>query len=190
MRRVRPEISRHELRTGQWNKTPSNSERDTLNELRSTIIEDYRRSTASVEATTASTRRSSTAYTSTVSDHQQVKQYTQTLNSMHNEAVKIVQKYQKFVQELSEQTISATFSQDVQQNLKVQLQTRLNDLVQNLQIDNQVKNQVSKIIPQAVELEINSQLKPLAEQITERMSSVEQFQQKLAQLIQQVSSKL
>ena len=66
----------------------------------------------------------------------ELKQYTQTLNSMHNEAVKIVQKYQKFVQELSEQTISATFSQDVQQNLKVQLQTRLNDLVQNLQIDN------------------------------------------------------
>ena len=72
VRRVRPEISRHELRTGQWNKTPSNSERDTLNELRSTIIEDYRRSTASVEATTASTRRSSTAYTSTVSDHQRI----------------------------------------------------------------------------------------------------------------------
>ena len=72
VRRVRPEISRHELRTGQWNKTPSNSERDTLNEARSTVIENYRRSTASVEATTASTRRSSTAYTSTVSDHQRI----------------------------------------------------------------------------------------------------------------------
>lgn len=49
-----------------------NRERDTLNETRSAVIEDYRRSTASVEATTASTRRSSTAYTSTVSDHQRI----------------------------------------------------------------------------------------------------------------------
>ncbi len=45
---------------------------DELNELRSTIIEDYRRSTASIEATTASTIRSSTAYTSTISDHRRI----------------------------------------------------------------------------------------------------------------------
>ena len=74
VRRVRPEISRHELRTGQWNKTPSNSERDTLNEARSTVIENYRRSTASVEATTARTAESTGAYTSTVSDYRTVKE--------------------------------------------------------------------------------------------------------------------
>ena len=45
---------------------------DKLNELRSAIIEDYRRSTASIEATTTSTRRSSTAYTSTVSDNRRI----------------------------------------------------------------------------------------------------------------------
>ena len=45
---------------------------DELNELRSTIIEDYRRSTASIEATTASTIRSSTAYTGTISDHRRI----------------------------------------------------------------------------------------------------------------------
>lgn len=45
---------------------------DELNEPRSTIIEDYRRSTASIEATTASTIRSSTAYTSTISDHRRI----------------------------------------------------------------------------------------------------------------------
>lgn len=74
VRRVRPEISRHELRTGQWNKTPSNSERDTLNELRSTIIEDYRRSTTSIEATTASTIRSLRYYQNTISDYRAVKE--------------------------------------------------------------------------------------------------------------------
>ena len=45
---------------------------DELNELRSTIIEDYRRSTASIEATTASTIRSSTAYTGTISDYRRI----------------------------------------------------------------------------------------------------------------------
>ena len=153
VRRVRPEISRHELRTGQWNKTPSNSERDTLNELLEAqllkIIEDQQLQLKQQQQAQEEALQLIQAQSATINE---LKQYTQTLNSMHNEAVKIVQKYQKFVQELSEQTISATFSQDVQQNLKVQLQTRLNDLVQNLQIDNQVKNQVSKIIPQAVEL--------------------------------------
>lgn len=43
-----------------------------INDTGSAIIENYRRSTVSVEATTASTRRSSTAYTSTVSDHQRI----------------------------------------------------------------------------------------------------------------------
>lgn len=49
-----------------------NSERGQLNDIRSTIIEDYRRSTASIEETTASTIRSSTAYTSTISDHRRI----------------------------------------------------------------------------------------------------------------------
>ena len=52
---------------------------DKLNELRSTIIEDYRRSTASIEATTASTRRSFTAYTSTIRDYRTVKELHENL---------------------------------------------------------------------------------------------------------------
>jgi hypothetical protein len=74
VRRVRPEISRHELRTGQWNKTPSNSERDTLNEARSTVIENYRRSTASVEATTAEISRSIGVYSGSISEYRAVKE--------------------------------------------------------------------------------------------------------------------
>ena len=120
----------------------------------------------------------------------ELKQYTQTLNNKHNEAVKIVQKYQQIVRELSEQTISATFSQDVQESLKIQLQTRLNDLVQNLQIENQVHSLIKQEIPLLVQAEIERQLKPMTEQIIKRMSSVEQYQQKLAELIQTVSSRL
>ena len=74
VRRVRPEISRHELRTGQWNKTPSNSERDTLNEARSTVIENYRRSTASVEATTARARESTATHSTAIRDYRAVKE--------------------------------------------------------------------------------------------------------------------
>lgn len=117
-------------------------------------------------------------------------QFTKTLNEKHNEAVQIVKKYQQITQELSEQTISATFSQSVQESLKAQLQTRLSDLVQNMSIENQAKSLIVEILPNMVQAEIEQQLKPMTEQIIKRMTSVEQYQQKLAELIQQISSRL
>lgn len=72
VRRVRPEISKSELRTGRWNKTFSNSERDTLNEARSTVIENYRRTTASIAATTAEISRSIGVYSRSISDYRAV----------------------------------------------------------------------------------------------------------------------
>jgi hypothetical protein len=72
VRRVRPEISKSELRTGRWNKTFSNSERDTLNEARSTVIENYRRTTASIAATTAEISRSIGVYSGSISDYRAV----------------------------------------------------------------------------------------------------------------------
>ena len=110
--------------------------------------------------------------------------------SEHTEAVKIVQTYQQIVQSLSEPTISAHFSQTIQDNLKALLQTHLSDLVQNLQIDTQVNAQIANILPNLVQQEISTQIEPLAEKITERMHSVEQYQQKLAQLIQRISTQL
>lgn len=47
---------------------------DKLNDIRSTIIENYRRTANSVEATTARTAESTRAYTSTVNDYQAVKE--------------------------------------------------------------------------------------------------------------------
>lgn len=55
--------NRHEQ--ARLSKRFQNSERGQLNDVRSTVIEDYRRSTAS-------TIRSSTAYTSTISDHRRI----------------------------------------------------------------------------------------------------------------------
>ena len=51
-----------------------NSEGSQLNDVRSTIIEDYRKSTIAIEATTARTAESTGAYTSTVSDYRTVKE--------------------------------------------------------------------------------------------------------------------
>jgi Mg2+ and Co2+ transporter CorA len=74
--------------------------------------------------------------------------------------------------------------------LKTQLQTRLSDLVQNLQIENQAKAILANSLPRLAQSEIEQQLKPMTDQIIKRMTSVEQYQQKLAELIQQVSSRL
>lgn len=121
---------------------------------------------------------------------EQLKSYTNTLNSKHQEAVKIVQKYQQFVQELSEQTISATFSQDVQESLKIQLQTRLNDLVKNLQIENQVHSLIKQEIPLLAQAEIERQLKPMALQMKEKFDSVSSYHEKFQDLVQEISSRL
>ncbi len=47
---------------------------DQLNELRSAVIEDHRRTTVAIEATTARTAESTGAYTSTVNDYRGVKE--------------------------------------------------------------------------------------------------------------------
>ena len=51
-----------------------NSERGTLNESRSTVIADYRRSAIAIEATTARTRESTTTYSTAISDYRAVKE--------------------------------------------------------------------------------------------------------------------
>ena len=121
---------------------------------------------------------------------EQLKSYTNTLNNKHSEAVKIVQKYQQIVQNLSEQTISPNFSQKLQENLESQLQEHLKALVMSLNIDLEVKQIIRQELPKFVQREIANQIEPLAEKIMQRMHSVEQFQQKLAELIQLVSSRL
>lgn len=68
----RPELYEQFIRNTRYETTANDREGGALNESRSAVIEDYRRSTIAIEATTASTRRSSTAYTSTVSDHQRI----------------------------------------------------------------------------------------------------------------------
>lgn len=66
VRGARPEPLTGQLQLGQWHTTTGHSEGGTLNELRSTIIEDYRRSTAV-------TIRSLRYYQNAISDYRSVK---------------------------------------------------------------------------------------------------------------------
>ena len=106
------------------------------------------------------------------------------------EAAHIVTKYQQIVRQLSEQSISATLPQTLQDSLQVQLQTRLNNLVKNLQIENQVHNLIKQEMPILVQAEIEKQVAPLAEQLTEKMHSAQQYHKKFEDLIHQISSRL
>jgi hypothetical protein len=74
VRGVRPESHERKLCIGQGATTTWNSERGTLNESRSTVIEDYRRTAESIEATTASTSRSIATHPSTISDYRAVRE--------------------------------------------------------------------------------------------------------------------
>lgn len=72
VRRGRSEQARKNLLEG-WEKVHG-SQGGQLNESRSTVIEDHRRTTVAIEATTARTAESTRAYTSTVSDYRTVKE--------------------------------------------------------------------------------------------------------------------
>ena len=89
---------------------------------------------------------------------EQLKSYTRTLQEKHSETVKIVQKYQQIVQNLSEQTISPNFSKKLHENLESQLQEHLSELVMSLNIDSEVKQIIRKELPKLVQAEIEQQL--------------------------------
>ncbi len=121
---------------------------------------------------------------------EQLKTLTHTLGDRHSEAKRTIEQYQQTVQKLSEQTISPTFTKNVQETLERQLETHLAELVQTLEIENSVEAMIQRSLPKMIQREIDERIKPLARQLSEKMTSVEQYQQKLADLIQKISSRL
>ena len=73
VRRVRPERER-ELRTGQWDETAWDSKGGALSESRIAVIEDYRRTAESIEATTARARESTATHSTAIRDYRAVKE--------------------------------------------------------------------------------------------------------------------
>lgn len=93
VRGVRPESSTGEIHFGQWQSSFRNSEGGTLNDSRSPVIEDYRRSTATIAAATARTAESTGAYTNAVDGYRRIKELHENFkreaqrSSGHDEAV-------------------------------------------------------------------------------------------------------
>ncbi len=96
----------------------------------------------------------------------------------------------KLIKDLQKPQLSQSLFTNLEKNLNLHLQTRLEKLVGELEIESHTKRLLAEILPNLVQIEIEKQTAPLAMQITERMRSVEQFQQKLAELIQALSGKL
>lgn len=80
VRRVRPERER-ELRTGQWDETAWNSKGGALSESRIAVIEDYRRTAESIEATTARARESTTNHSAAIIDHRAAQELRQRVSA-------------------------------------------------------------------------------------------------------------
>ena len=80
VRRVRPERER-ELRTGQWDETAWDSKGGALSESRIAVIEDYRRTAESIEATTARARESTTNHSAAIIDHRAAQELRQRVSA-------------------------------------------------------------------------------------------------------------
>lgn len=74
VRRAGPEPLTGQLQLGQWHAATGHSERGTLNELRSTIIADYRAASAAAQRTTAATQRATTAARASITTHSNTEQ--------------------------------------------------------------------------------------------------------------------
>lgn len=104
--------------------------------------------------------------------------------------MQIVKHYQEIVKKLSEQKVSAHFSEALQSELDNLLKTHLVKSLNALEPKTEVKALILSMLPSLVQTEIEKQTKPLTQQIIKKMDSVEQYQGKLADLIQEVSSRL
>ena len=92
----------------------------------------------------------------------------------------------QIINHLKNPELSESLLQQVENTLRQQLEERLMLLIGRLNIE----QQITKALPDLAQSEIEKQLEPLTKQVIEKMSSVEQYQQKLAVLVQTLSTKL
>ena len=92
----------------------------------------------------------------------------------------------QIINHLKNPELSESLLQQVENTLRQQLEERLMLLIGRLNIE----QQIAKALPELAQSEIEKQLEPLTKQVIEKMSSVEQYQQKLAVLVQTLSTKL
>ena len=164
--------------------------REVRYESRIAVIEDYRRTAESIEATTARARESTTNHSAAIIDHRAAQELRQRVSAALELGSERKRESSQVNQGFTETPAFAVSIYKLEKNLNLHLQTRLEKLVGELEIESHTKRLLAEILPNLVQIEIEKQTAPLAMQITERMRSVEQFQQKLAELIQALSGKL
>ena len=189
VRRVRPERKR-ELRTGQWDETAWNSKGGALNESRSAVITDYRRTSTAAQRATEAARASLTAYSDSESNHRRIGEIQQRTGEALQSIERASNELINIIKQLQNPKLSADLLKNLENSLKQRLESHLKQLVTDLNIENQAETIIENILPNLVQAVIEIKLKPLTERVIEKMSSVEQYQQNLAGLIQQVSSRL
>lgn len=164
---------------------------------RSPAIGDYRRTTTAIEAATAAAREGLEAAGRAAESTRIARESLAATRRLHSDLTQKErgrsadrQTLSGNSEKLSEQTVSEHFSEALQNELATVLKTHVTKLVSSLDVQEELRSLLREILPSLVQAEIEKQTKPLANQISERMNSVEQYQQKLADLIQDISSRL
>jgi soluble cytochrome b562 len=161
-----------------------------LNESRSAVIENYRRTAESIEATTARARESTATYSTAISDYRTVKE-------LHEHFKREAQRGSEDRAEISAdraESIRTDYLRKFFTNYSRELESTATKAFERFSTEFTDRESSQKFnSEQFAEFGENRDrkpIKPMTEQVIKRMSSVEQYQQKLAELIQQVSSRL
>ena len=117
---------------------------------------------------------------------EQLEQYGQNLKQFNETAISRIKQQEEIINKLRNPQLPETLLLKLQSDIQQQLQQHLVKLVGQLNIE----QQITKALPDLAQSEIEKQLEPLTKQVIEKMSSVEQYQQKLAVLVQTLSTKL
>ena len=117
VRRVRPERER-ELRTGQWDETAWNSKGGALNESRSAVITDYRRTSTAAQRATEAARASLTAYSDSESNHRRIGEIQQRTGEALQSIERAKQRADQYHQAITESEVVSRFIEKFGEQLK------------------------------------------------------------------------
>ena len=117
---------------------------------------------------------------------EQLEQYGQNLKQFNETAISRIKQQEEIINKLRNPQLPETLLLKLQSDIQQQLQQHLVKLVGQLNIE----QQITKALPRLTQTEIEKQLEPLTKQVIEKMNSVEQYQLKLADLVQRLSAKL
>ena len=117
VRRVRPERKR-ELRTGQWDETAWNSKGGALNESRSAVITDYRRTSTAAQRATEAARASLTAYSDSESNHRRIGEIQQRTGEALQSIERAKQRADQYHQAITESEVVSRFIEKFGEQLK------------------------------------------------------------------------